>query len=53
MGKVLAAVLALAALSATAHAHYNIAEYLFGKHSQTPQHLDEEAFGDEFRRPAH
>ena len=53
MGKVLAAALALAALNGAAHAHYNLAEYLFGKQSQTPQHLDEEAFGDEFRRPAH
>ncbi len=53
MGRVLAAALALAVLTGAAHAQYNVAEYLFGKQSQTPRHLDDEAFGDEFKRPTH
>lgn len=52
MGQVMVVILALAVLSGAAHAHYNLAEDLFGKQGQTPRHLDEEAFGDEFRRPA-
>jgi hypothetical protein len=52
MGQVLVAVLALAVLTGAAHAHCNLAEYLFGEQGQTARHLNEEAFGDEFRRPA-
>jgi hypothetical protein len=53
MRKVLVAILALAALTGAAHAHYNVAEFIFGKQSQTLQRLEEEAFGNEFRRPTH
>ena len=53
MEQVLVAVLVLAVLTGAAHAHYNVAKLLFTKQSQTSQHLDEEAFGDEFKRREH
>lgn len=50
MGQALAAALVLAVLGESAQAYSNFAERLFGRPSQWSQHVDDEAFGDEFKR---
>jgi hypothetical protein len=42
--------LALTILSAEAHAGSSFADLLFGKNPTWDQHVDDEAFGDEFER---
>lgn len=49
MNRVVATILALLFLNGEAYAYCRFAEQHFGKHRQFGQHIDDEAFGDEFK----
>jgi hypothetical protein len=40
----------LATLGNMAHAHFNFADLLFKKNPYWDQHVEDEAFGDEFKK---